>query len=171
MTKKHFARGLSLLLFFFALPVGATTISIQVVQMDDANVDVTDSSLLIEEGIMDFMFSQGYIVSNSPIIYNKDKAKNGMKVSLEEAQNGSADYLAYITIYFDRGKSVAPESTLLSNIELAQWKLVKVRGQQQLDGGTEKPGQLVNIDDSERGLSTFSQQLAEVINSAIKKKR
>jgi len=94
-----------------------------------------------------------------------------MKVSLEEAQNGSADYLAYITVYFDRGKSVAPESNLLSNIELAQWKLVRVRGNQQLDGGTEKPGQLVNIDDSERGISTFSQQLAEVINSAIKKKR
>lgn len=152
------------------LPVSATTISVQVVQMDDANGDVTDSSLLIEESIMDFMFSEGYIVSNSPIIFEKEKAQNGMIVSLEDAINGSADYLAYVTVYFDRKDSTAGESNLLSNIELAQWNLVKVSNRQQLDSGTEKPGYLVEIDDSESGIFTFGHQLAEEINSALRKK-
>lgn len=163
---------LGLCLFFcsVAMPVSATTISVQVVQMDDSNEDVTDSSLIIEESIMDYMFSQGYIVSNSPIIYSKEKAKNGMIVSLEDAINGSADYLAYVTVYFDRNNSPAGEANLLSNIELAQWNLVQVTDRKQLDSGTEKPGYLVEVDDSEIGISTFGQQLAEVINAVLRKK-
>lgn len=168
--KKPLMWGLCLLFCLVALPLGATTISIQIVQMDEAHGDVTDSSLLIEESIMDFMFSQGYIVFNSPVIYNKEKAQNGMIISLEDAINGSADYLAYITIYFDRKKSTAAEANLLSNIELAQWSLVKVRDRQQIDAGTEKPGQLVQIDNSESGINTFGQQLAKVINTALRKK-
>ena len=74
--------GLCLFFCLVAMPLSATTISVQIVQMDDANEDVTDSSLIIEESIMDYMFSQGYIVSNSPIIYSKEKAQNGMIVSL-----------------------------------------------------------------------------------------
>lgn len=162
--------GLCLLLCLAGLPLGATTISVQIVQMDEARGDVTNSSLLIEESIMDFMFSQGYIVSNSPIIHSKEKAQNGMTTSLEDAINGSADYLAYITVYFDRKKSTAPDAPLLSNIELAQWSLVKVSDRKQLDAGTEKPGRLVEMDDSARGISTFGQQLAEVINTALRKK-
>lgn len=168
--KKPLIWGICLLFSLVALPLGATTISVQIVQMDEAHGNVTDSSLLIEESIMDFMFSQGYIVSNSPVIYNKEKAQNGMIISLEDAINGSADYLAYITVYFDRKKSTAAEANLLSNIELAQWSLVKVRDRQQIDAGTEKPGQLVQIDNSERGISTFGQQLAKVINTALRKK-
>ena len=152
------------------LPAGATTISIQIVQMDDVHGDVTDSSLLIEESIMDFMFSQGYIVSNSPIISDKEKAQNGMILSLDDAINGGADYLAYITVYFNRKKSTASELNLLSNIELAQWSIVKVRDRQQIDAGTEKPGQLVQMDNSEKGINTFGQQLAKVINTALRKK-
>lgn len=168
--KKPLIWGICLFFSLVALPLGATTISVQIVQMDEAHGNVTDSSLLIEESIMDFMFSQGYIVSNSPVIYNKEKAQNGMIISLEDAINGSADYLAYITVYFDRKKSTAAEANLLSNIELAQWSLVKVRDRQQIDAGTEKPGQLVQIDNSERGISTFGQQLAKVINTALRKK-
>lgn len=163
-------RGLCLLFCLAALPAGATTISIQIVQMDDAHGDVSDSSLLIEESIMDFMFAQGYIVSNSPIIHSKEKAKNGMTASLEDAANGSADYLAYITVYFDRKRSATPEGNLLSNIELAQWKLIEVRGNRQLDAGTERPGLLVEVDDSATGISTFAQKVAEVINTALRKK-
>lgn len=159
-----------LLFCLVALPAGATTISIQIVQMDDVHGDVTDSSLLIEESIMDFMFSQGYIVSNSPIISDKEKAQNGMILSLDDAINGGADYLAYITVYFNRKKSTASELNLLSNIELAQWSIVKVRDRQQIDAGTEKPGQLVQMDNSEKGISTFGQQLAKVINTALRKK-
>lgn len=159
-----------LLFCLAALPAGATTISIQIVQMDDVHGDVTDSSLLIEESIMDFMFSQGYIVSNSPIISDKEKAQNGMILSLDDAINGGADYLAYITVYFNRKKSTASELNLLSNIELAQWSIVKVRDRQQIDAGTEKPGQLVQMDNSEKGINTFGQQLAKVINTALRKK-
>lgn len=159
-----------LLFCLVALPASATTISIQIVQMDDVHGDVTDSSLLIEESIMDFMFSQGYIVSNSPIISDKEKAQNGMILSLDDAINGGADYLAYITVYFNRKKSTASELNLLSNIELAQWSIVKVRDRQQIDAGTEKPGQLVQMDNSEKGINTFGQQLAKVINTALRKK-
>ena len=66
--KKPLIWGICLLFSLVALPLGATTISVQIVQMDEAHGNVTDSSLLIEESIMDFMFSQGYIVSNSPVI-------------------------------------------------------------------------------------------------------
>lgn len=170
MYKKFITGWLGLLFSLVALPVAATTISVQIVQMDDSYVDVSDSSLILEESIMDFMFSQGYIVSNSPVIYNKDKAKNGIKMSLEDAVNGSADYLAYVTVYFDRRNSSIPEGNILSNIELAQWKLIRVRGKQQLDSGTETPGSLVDIDDSETGISTFGYNLAEAINTALKKK-
>lgn len=170
MYKKLIFGGLCLFFSLVALPVAATTVSVQIVQMDDSYGDVSGSSLIIEETIMDFMFSQGYIVSNSPIIYNKDKAKNGMKVSLEDAINGSADYLAYITIYFDRSNSSMPEGNILSNIELAQWKLIRVKGKQQLDSGTEAPGSLVQIDNSETGISTFGHNVAKAINTALRKK-
>ena len=171
MNKKNLlVWWLCLLFCLVALPAGATTISIQIVQMDDAHEDASDSSLLIEESIMDFMFSQGYIVSNSPIISDKEKAQNGMILSLDDAINGGADYLAYITVYFNRKKSDASELNLLSNVEQAQWSLVKVQDRQQIDAGTEKPGQLIQMDKSAKGISTFGQQLAKAINTALRKK-
>jgi hypothetical protein len=73
-------------------------------------------------------------------------------------------------VYFDRKQSSAAELNLLSNIKQAQWSLVKVQNRQELDSGTAKPGPLVEVDDSAKGISAFGQQLAKVINTAIRKK-
>ena len=53
----------------------ATTLTLQIVQVDKIHSDVTDSSLLIEESIFDYLFSKGYIVTSSPVATDLENSK------------------------------------------------------------------------------------------------
>lgn len=169
MSKHHSA----ILLCITMLAVGmasATTLSVQVVQIDNVHNDVTDSSLLIEESVLDYLFSQGLIISTSPIITDSAKSDTGYAIALNDARSGSVDYLVYISVYYDLDSSTAPEENVLQNIGSAQWQLVRVSDNKQTASGRHVPKIRTETDNSSAGIISFGKQIAASINSSLKKR-
>lgn len=169
MSKRHFALILCLQMLA-AATAEATTLSVQVVQIDKTHNDVTDSSLLIEESVLDYLFSQGIIVSTSPIIIGSSASDTGYAVALNDARSGSVDYLVYISLYYDPDSSSAPDASILRNIGSAQWRLVRVSDNKQTASGRHTPGIRTETDNSSEGIISFGRQIAASINSSLKKR-
>jgi len=163
---------ISNILFFLSLPIlSAATLSVQIVQVDKIHKDVTLSSLLVEESILDFLFNQGFIVSNSPIITGENNSSTGFALAMNDARSGLADYLAFVTIFYDLENSTSPEESILSNIESAQWQLIQITDNKQIASGKHIPKIKTEKDNSTEGISSFGKQIATAINSGISKKR
>lgn len=169
MSKRHFALILCLQMLA-AATAEATTLSVQVVQIDKTHNDVTDSSLLIEESVLDYLFSQGIIVSTSPIITGSSAGDTGYAVALNDARSGSVDYLVYISLYYDPDSSSAPDASILRNIGSAQWRLVRVSDNKQTASGRHTPKIRTETDNSSEGIMSFGRQIAASINSSLKKR-
>lgn len=146
----------------------AATLSVQVVQVDKGHTDVTELSLLIEESIMDYFFSDGMIVLNSPIITSSNNDSTNYASAMNDARSGSVNYLAYITLFFNTENSTKPEGLLLQNIETTQWQLIRVSDNKQIASGKFTPKINNQGDNSENGITRFAQQIAAAINSSLK---
>ena len=169
MISRKLTLYLILLPLLCIFPVAAATVSIQVVQIDTVHSDITESSYIIEDGILDEMFNQGHIVSTSPIIIGKNNENSGLEKALKEAKEGRADLLAYIKIFFNTENSLAPDEIRLSNIDKALWSIYKVSSGKIIDSGFIKPKKITQRNDTERGIAEFSKDIANEIGKAINK--
>ncbi|AEE17180.1 hypothetical protein [Treponema brennaborense] len=150
--------------------VYASTLSIQLIQLDPLHTDVSDTSLLMEEAVMDYLFDQGFIVSNSPVISGEKNIEPGSRIALYDAQSGSFDYIAFITITYDASQSANPNANLLSHIQTAQWQLVRVSDNSAVAAGKRNPKIIKPEDDSADGIENFAKQIAAAIAAGFNKR-
>ena len=154
----------------FAQNLAATTVSVQVVQIDKSKADVTDTSVLIEETVLDYFFSHGLIVSTSPIITDSSASKTGYAIALNDAKSGSIDYLVYISVFFDTKESNSPQASLLQNINSAQWQIIRTNDNKQTASGKHVPKIKTELDNTTDGIINFGRQIAASINSSLRKR-
>lgn len=104
-----------ILLFVCSTLCFAKQISFQIVQHDDAAEEVTESSLTIEDEILNTFFDYGFIVTNSEA---KISSVNGVdeklyKIGVGDAFNGYSDYFIQINLYYNKNQdSISIESDL-----------------------------------------------------------
>lgn len=145
----------------------ASTVSIQLLQMDQIHSDVTESSLIVEESIIDYLFNQGLIVCTSPVIISTDGTNPGYTLALNDARSGSVDYLIFVTVYFDTKDSLSPDAVILSNINSAQWQIIRVSDNKQIASGKHSPRILSETDDSSAGITSFGKQIGAAVKSGL----
>ena len=155
------------LLCVVMMPAVATTVSIQLVQIGSTHPNNQASSSLLEDGILDLMFSQGIIASTFPIISGEQKIDTNVSKTIGFAKEGSSQILAQVSVYFDTSQSLAPERVLLSNIKYVEWSLYETKDGKKIATGTEKPDMLIKTDDTEKGINSFGKQIAQKITKAI----
>lgn len=95
-----------ILLFVCSTLCFAKQISFQIVQHDDAAEEVTESSLTIEDEILNTFFDYGFIVTNSEA---KISSVNGVdeklyKIGVGDAFNGYSDYFIQINLFYNKNE-------------------------------------------------------------------
>ncbi len=163
--------SLLIVLLVSVFSIFAKSVSIQVIQNCIENDEVFDSSYLIEQSIIDFLFDSGHVVSNSPIfIKSTDSKVNSIELNkvLTETQDGSMDYLIRIEVEYDLENSKNPKAFLLSNIKELSWINYSAKTGKQISAG-KLPVKTVNpSNNNEQGITSFASVVASKITTGLR---
>ena len=169
MLKRHFVVGLFTLIMLLSVQnIFASTISVQIEQVDKLHNDVTETTLLIEESILEYLFSKGMIVSTCPIVVDSSTSQTGFAMALNDARSGYSDFLIYISVYFNPQKSEFSEKINIQNIDLAQWRIIRINDNKQTASGKLEPKKLQSTENPVSEITNFGIQIAASLNSSLK---
>lgn len=102
----------------------ARQISFQIVQYNDILTEVSEESLIIEDKILQLLFSKGFIVTNSTASISKSvNDDESLYLSgIKEAFEGSSDYFIQIKLYF---KNIVQETKTKNVLTKVDWVLAR----------------------------------------------
>lgn len=102
--------------------------SFQIVQKDESLTDVCESTLVIEDEILNYFFDQGEIVSNVPAAVSNDDAQDEKFYtdSYNEAVDGTVDKFCFIKLFFTGGGQENQKPSI-GTLKKISWKLVSVK--------------------------------------------
>ena len=153
--KKHF-------IFVFFMICGfccyAGQISIQVVQHDKIQKNLSENSLVIEDELLTGFFENGYIVTNSPAMTSDSKGSDEkcFSIGMNDAFNGYSDYFVQIKLYYDGEKS---------DLSKVNWTLYSVSTGEKLEDNF--INEFVMTKENKKDLHIVALQLISKIKEAI----
>ena len=160
-----------LLFLIFAGAAFAKSISVQVIQNLPGQEKVWDATRVFEQGVIDYYFFEGNIVSNSPIWINSTESKNrgALGAALIENYDGGMEYLVRFEIFFKIANSKNPNAPLLENIEKVEWKIYSTETGKELSSGRGVPEKNLLDNNNEAAISQFAALVAKKAGSQLKK--
>lgn len=153
--KKHFI-FVFFLIFEFSCYAGQ--ISIQVVQHDKIQKNLSENSLVIEDELLTGFFENGYIVTNSPAITSDSKGSDEkcFSIGMNDAFNGYSDYFVQIKLYYTGEKS---------DLSKVNWTLYSVSTGEKLEDSF--INEFVMTKENKKDLHIVALQLISKIKEAI----
>jgi hypothetical protein len=153
--KKH-----CIFVFFliFGFSCYAGQISIQVVQHDKIQKNLSENSLVIEDELLTGFFENGYIVTNSPAMTSDSKGSDEkcFSIGMNDAFNGYSDYFVQIKLYYDGEKS---------DLSKVNWTLYSVSTGEKLEDSF--INDFVMTKENKKDLHIVALQLISKIKEAI----
>lgn len=136
----------------------AGQISIQVVQHDKIQKNLSENSLVIEDELLTGFFENGYIVTNSPAITSDSKGSDEkcFSIGMNDAFNGYSDYFVQIKLYYDGEKS---------DLSKVNWTLYSVSTGEKLEDSF--INEFVMTKENKKDLHIVALQLISKIKEAI----
>ena len=168
--KKRWALSV-LLMWIFVGFASAKSISVQVIQNLPGQEKVWDATRVFEQGVIDYYFYEGNIVSNSPIWINSTESENrgALGAALIENYDGGMEYLVRFELFFRNANSTNPNAPLLENIEKVEWKIYSTESGQVIKSGSGTPAKKVFDNNNEAAISQFAALTAKNASSQLKK--
>ena len=153
--KKHFT-FVFFMLFCFCCFAGQ--ISIQVVQHDKSQKNLSENSLVIEDELLTGFFENGYIVTNSPAMISDSKGSDEkcFSIGMNDAFNGCSDYFVQIKLYYNGEKS---------DLNKVKWTLYSVSTGEKLEDNF--INEFVMTKENKKDLHIVALQLISKIKEAI----
>ena len=133
-------------------------ISIQVVQHDKIQKNLSENSLVIEDELLTGFFENGYIVTNSPAMTSDSKGSDEkcFSIGMNDAFNGYSDYFVQIKLYYDGEKS---------DLSKVNWTLYSVSTGEKLEDSF--INEFVMTKENKKDLHIVALQLISKIKEAI----
>ncbi len=148
----------------------AKSIALQVVQVDSIQKEIRASSVSVEEVILDNLFLNGFIATNSPI-FSADKInkiQDADKTGINEAKEGFCEYFISVVLNYKKGKDNRVELNKLSMIKNAQWKIINVTDGTVVASGENSVGKVTSENDNKEGVQSFALKVAKDIEQFLK---
>ena len=123
--------------FFSVFSIHAASLTFQIVQHCENLKNVCESSLKMEDEIMNGFFEAGYIVSNIPAVISASEVEDDkiFKDGVNEAAGSSLDNFLAVHIYFDKQAIAGGKEPDFSNIYAISWKMGEVKDGRIIDNG------------------------------------
>lgn len=109
-----------IVLMLFTTCCFAKQICIQILQHDESVEEVSESSLVIEDNLLNGFFDAGYIVTNSPAEVSASDGQDEtlLKKGLGDAFNGFSDYFVQVKLYYESSDGSFTSKPNLEKIDL-----------------------------------------------------
>ena len=153
----------------FICSANALSIAFQIVQHEDAKSDPRISSYQIENGLFDFFFNKGIIVSNSPVLVSNDSGQQKLVLneSMIEAGEGGVKYFIEIVCEYDVTESTNPDAALLENFKRVTWKVVDLKNDRIIGSGENFSPDAKKYKNAEKGVKDFAYGIASDVYKII----
>lgn len=166
-------KALMILAVSFSLfSAGAVPVAFQIIQNENSKSDVRAACNQIEDGLFDFFFDKGIVVSNSPIIVTDDVSEQEVMFnqSMMESEQGGVKYFVELICDYDVSESTNPEAALLENIRVVTWKVIDLKSDKVLGSGKCIPPSVSLYNrKAEKGVRDFSFGIANEIYKIIRR--
>ncbi|MBQ0039202.1 MAG: hypothetical protein KBS64_02085 [Treponema sp.] len=153
------------------MSANALSVAFQIMQNEDSKSDVRAACYQIENGLFDFFFDKGIIISNSPVVVSDDKSEREVMFnqSMMEAEEGGVRYFVELVCDYDVSGSTNPEAALLENIKVVTWKVIDLKTDRTLGSGKKVPPAANLYKKAEKGVMEFSYGIATDIYKIIRR--
>ena len=148
----------------------AGSLNFQVVQRSSNLKDVCESSLVVEDEILNYFFDAGYIVSNSQSAASvSDKEDSKLwNTGLSDSAEGSFDYFVQIKLILNNDVSSKETPCGLGNFNKLSWKLVSVQTGKVIEESSKKIDRPVGLD-TEANVRDFAADFAYHLRKTLRK--
>ncbi len=142
----------------------AKQVSIQIIQHDGLRENVSDSSFIIEDEIMNGLFDKGYIVTNSPASVSNSNSEDEKLFStgMKDAADGYSDYFVQISLFYTGSEEINPKTLGLVKVE---WTVFSVKTGKKIKANSFKN---LNKLKKEEELKSISYDLIAELYKAVK---
>lgn len=147
--------------------VYASSYSLQIIQHDEASESICSLSYALEDGIMDYFFNTGNIISNTPAVTAKNASEDEhiLDKAIMTALNGYCDVMIAVILEYapnDRNKNPAS----IYDLEKADWFIMDLSTEKKIADGSIK-NNIANITDPSKSISKFTNALSKDIVSCL----
>lgn len=162
---------LSVLAILSMVALHAQAVEIQVIQHDINLDDVRKPSEILESRLMDNFFDNGSIVTNAPIVPQKDSKRDAslVKSALKEANEGGCNYVIVVTVDYSSSASLNPLTENLQIIEKISWKLIESGNSSEIASKAYKINKVSKANNSAQGVKLLADEIFGDILDAMKK--
>lgn len=157
----NFKRSILIAITLFAASFCfAKQITLQIVQHDELSDKVFESSMVVEDELLNGFFDNGFIVTNSPASVSASSLQdvNLFNTGIGDAYEGSSEYFLQIKLYYN-----AAQSSEKSDLIEVDWTLASA-----ITGITIKENTIKNKYSDTKDLKVLSANLVKEITKAIK---
>ncbi len=139
----------------------SASLTILVNQRDNSGQMIFENTRIFEDGLINYFFETGTIVSNEPICLEAEYA-GAYQSALDASKKGFIDYVAVYNVEIDAANQ---------NIKDIKWKLVQVKTGGILEEGHVTAPSITNKEDIQKGILKFAEQNGIAVLKAMAKKR
>lgn len=106
---------LFLLSMLFSTVCFAKQITVQIIQHDKTTNQVAESSLVIEDELLNGFFDNGFIVSNTPAVVSESETQDlsFYNIGIGDAYEGGADFFVQVKLFYNE-KNQSEEESIIS---------------------------------------------------------
>ena len=147
----------------------ARNIGVQIVQDSPDMLEVSETSYLIEQTIIDLFFESGHIVSTSPVYVTSDKKGNdaAFRLAMRENSEGGMEVLIRVTLDFDVDNLTNPQVALLKNVKNASWIIYSMETEEPVAKGSLKAPKITRDNNNEDGIIAYANEMAMKISGSL----
>lgn len=147
--------------------VYASSYSLQIIQHDEISDKVNPLSYGFEDGIMDYFFNTGNIISNTPAAAVKDASEDEHIIdkAIMDALNGYCDVMITVILEYSAGDRVS-DAAAFSDLQKVDWFIMDLSTEKKIADGSIK-NSFTNINDNKKSISKFTNALSKDIVSCL----
>ncbi len=139
----------------------AASLTVLVNQRDTSGTTVFENTRLFEDGLINYFFETGSIVSNEPVCLDSEY-KGAFQSALDASKTGFIDYVAVFSVSVDAATQ---------SITGVEWNLIHVKSGELLEKGIITAPEMKNTEEMQKGLIKFAEENGAVVFKAMAKKR
>ncbi len=147
--------------------VYASSYSLQIIQHDENNENINSLSYAFEDGIMDYFFNSGNVISNTPIVAVKNASEDEHVIdkAIMTSLNGYCDVMIAVILEFSNNERMTDAATF-SDLEKVEWFVMDLSTEKKIADGTLE-NTLKDLTDTKKSISKFTTALSKDIVSCL----
>lgn len=159
----------TMLLLLFAITgfAYASSYSLQIIQHDEMSGKVNPLSYIVEDGIMEYFFNSGNVISNTPAVAVKNASEDESVIdkAIMSALDGYCNVMIAVTLEYSSNERFTDNADFSDLIEM-DWFVMDLTTEKKIADGSVKNNSK-NISDTKKSILKLTNTLSKDIVSCL----